>query len=48
MCETCLHFDEYEGNCRKGLADEWQCRDCDTSECPEYKIDPFYEGLIEV
>ena len=45
MCETCLHYDGMDGTCSLGIADEWEVRSCDTSNCLKYEIDPFYKDL---
>ena len=45
-CDTCLYFDDFEGDCRKGMADQWQCRGCDTSDCPEWKPDSFWDEIM--
>lgn len=44
-CDTCKYLDGMEGECTKHIADKFEVRDCDTSECTEYKADPFYEEL---
>ena len=44
-CNTCLHFDSWEGECKKHIAKQWESRDCDTSKCSEYKLDPLYTNM---
>jgi hypothetical protein len=44
-CETCLHYDGLEGECKLDIADNFEVRSCDTSECEKYEIDPFYKAL---
>lgn len=44
-CDTCKHFDGFEGECRLGIVDKFQSRSCDTSKCTSYRLDPFYRDL---
>lgn len=44
-CETCKHFSDWTGECKKGILDQFQTTRCDTSKCTEYKADPFYLKL---
>jgi len=44
-CDTCKHLNSMEGECEQGMADKYQIRDCDTSGCPMYERNPFYDEL---
>lgn len=46
-CQTCEHYSDMEGNCKLGIADEWECSCC-TGECKKYKKDKFYMDLEKV
>jgi len=44
-CDTCSNFDGFEGECKLKIADKFESRDCDTSNCSKYELDPFYKEL---
>ena len=44
-CETCAYFSYITGECVKEVATQWQARSCDTSSCPKYDRDPFWDEV---
>lgn len=44
-CDTCRFYSDLDGECKKGLASQFESRSCDTSKCESYELDKFYADL---